>query len=238
MRLQTNKTSIEYEKATLLRRYKRFLSDVKLKSGEVVVAHVPNSGSMLGVSTPGSPCLVSHSQNPKRKLKFGLEFVQVPSGTWVGINTAQTNRIVERAYLKKTVPHWRDYSQIKSEIKINSSTRLDFVLTSPIGKLLYVEVKNISMSEPPIALFPDAKTERGLKHLKELVMLKEQGHGAEIFFVVQRNDCDRFRPAEKIDPLYAEGLRLARKAGVTVSCWACEFVENRMELSHPLKIDF
>lgn len=216
-------------KATLIKRYKRFLADVELPSGEVVVAHVPNSGSMLGVSQPQSPCLLSVSSNPNRKLPYTLEMVQTESGSWVGVNTAKTNALVREAFENKVIPGWKAFNEIQGEVKINVKTRLDYLLKAK-KKKRWVEVKNVSMSLPPWATFPDAVTERGQKHLKELMSLVKKGDEAEIVFVVQREDCEKFRPCDEIDPEYGKLLRLAKKAGVQISCWVCQMSQNEIKL--------
>lgn len=207
---------------TLIKRYKRFLADVKLDdSGETLTVHVPNSGSMKGVSTPGSPCLLSVSPNPKRKLSHTLEMVKPEKKSWVGVNTANTNKLVAEAFNNKMIPQWRDFTEIKPEVKINAKTRLDFLLSNA-KKKRYVEVKNVSMSEPPFAVFPDAVTERGQKHLEELMKLVKTGLEAEIIFVVQREDCEHFKPCDIIDPAYGRLLRKAHSHGVLISAWVCK----------------
>jgi sugar fermentation stimulation protein A len=222
--------------AVLLKRYKRFLADVKLPSGEVIVAHVPNSGSMKGVSSSGSPCRILKSSNPLRKLPYTLEMVQVESKAWVGVNTSRTNSLVRELIEKKIIESWSSYSEIKPEIKINAESRLDFLLSHETKKH-YIEVKNVSMATPPLAVFPDAETTRGQKHLNELALLAKQGHGAEIFFVVQREDCHAFRPCDDIDPEYGRILRRVTKEGVNIQCWSCTVNADGIEIVRPLEID-
>jgi sugar fermentation stimulation protein A len=223
--------------ATLLKRYKRFLSDVVIKlTGETIIAHVPNSGSMSGVSTPNSPCLVSVSPNKARKLPHTLEMVQV-QGVLVGVNTSLTNKLVAEAFAQKLIPNWLKFTEIRSEIVVAPGSRLDFVMTNESGKKHFVEVKNVSMAKPPMATFPDAVTERGQKHLKDLMKLASQGHGAEIFFVVQREDCHTFRPCDEIDPEYGKLLRLAVKSGVNIQCWTCQVSPTEIKIAKPLTID-
>ncbi len=218
----------------LIKRYKRFLADVELESGEILTVHVPNSGSMLGVSTPGSPCLLSVSKNPVRKLSHTLELVQCGE-KWVGVNTANTNKLVHEAFLAKLIPHWNDFTEIKPEVKINSATRLDFLLSNGQRKR-YVEVKNVSMSDPPWAVFPDAVTVRGLKHLEELMLLNSQGFETELFFVVQRTDCEKFKPADHIDPAYGKALRRAMLSGVQMTCWQCEMGPSEIRVNKALQL--
>ena len=220
----------------LMKRYKRFLADVKLSTGEIVLAHVPNSGSMKGVSDPGSPCRISKSENLDRKIPFTLEMVCTNKGQWVGVNTSLTNFLVQEAFEMKKIDDWGDLDTLQREIKINSQSRLDFLLSSNQRKL-YVEVKNVSMAEPPFAVFPDAVTERGQKHLKDLALLAKKGNHAEIFFVVQREDCHVFRPCDEIDPIYGNLLRKVSKT-VEARCWSCKITPSSIELDRPLEIAF
>lgn len=219
----------------LIKRYKRFLADVELDDGTIILAHVPNSGSMKGVSDPGSLCRISKSDNLARKIPYTLEMVQTLSRQWVGVNTSLTNHLVQEAFELKKLKEWSAYTEFKREVKINPESRLDFLLTSQ-KKKLYVEVKNVSMAEPPAAVFPDAKTERGQKHLRDLAKLTSEGFDTEIFFVVQREDCETFRPCDEIDPVYGKLLREVVKKNVVPRCWACTITPNSIELSHPLKI--
>jgi sugar fermentation stimulation protein A len=223
---------------TLLKRYKRFLADVRIgDSGEVIVVHVPNSGSMLGVSDPESPCLISRARNPDRKLPYTLEMVRGTEGSWVGVNTSLTNKLVQEAFEKKLIPDWRKFDTLEREIKINPQSRLDFLLSSSENKRkCYVEVKNVSMAKPPEAVFPDAVTERGQKHLRELAKLAALGHQAEILFVVQREDCDTFRPCDEIDPEYGALLRKVTKEKVVARCWSCRMTKTSIELVRELQI--
>lgn len=219
---------------TLLKRYKRFLADVRLEDGSVVLAHVPNSGSMLGVKDPGSLCYLSEAANPDRKLKFTLEIVK--SGpTLVGVNTSLTNKLVREALENKIIPEWSDYTEIQAEVKINPKTRLDFCLLHK-KKKHFIEVKNVSMARPPLAVFPDAVTERGQKHLRELMGLAKKGHGAEVVFIAQRGDVHTFAPCEDIDPEYAKLLRKAFQSGVTVRSFFCDVSPEAIKIVKPLKI--
>ena len=200
----------------LIKRYKRFFADIEFQ-GQVITAHVPNTGSMKGCNEPGSPCLFSTSDNPNRKLKYTLEMVQA-SGAWVGVNTSHPNHLVKEAYDNKVIPEWSAFDHCKPEIKINAETRLDMLLTqTSTGKKHYIEVKNVTMAENKVAMFPDAVTERGQKHLIELMNLIDQGNTVELAFVIQRQDCEAFRAAHEIDPEYAELLKKAQKKGLILS---------------------
>lgn len=197
--------------ATLLRRYKRFLADVRLQGGEVITVHCPNSGSMLGCSTPGSPVMLSRAANPGRKYAHTLEMVRVED-IWVGINTSLTNRLVREALEDGLFPEAGEFTVIKPEVKAGGS-RLDFKLSG--GETdCYLEVKNCSLAEHGIALFPDAVTERGTRHLRELLALHRAGCRAGIIFCVQRQDAEIFSPAKAIDPLYTRTLLEVVSQGV------------------------
>ena len=204
----------ELQPGTLVRRYKRFLADVQLDNDEIITVHCPNSGSMLGCSVPGSPVLLSRADNPRRKYPQTLEMVQ--SGTvWVGVNTALTNRLVREALEKGVIIEFGPLDAITQEIKTSDSTRLDFLLQQG-GNRIFMEVKNCSLAVNRVAMFPDAVTARGTKHLRELAVLRQQGNLAAVLFCVQREDADYFRPAAHIDPLYADTLVTAAAAGVMV----------------------
>jgi sugar fermentation stimulation protein A len=202
----------------LVRRYKRFLADVRLADDAVITVHCPNSGSMLGCSEPGSPVLLSCAANPKRKYSHTLEMVQ--SGTtWIGVNTSLTNHLVREALENGVIEEIGPLDVIRQEIKTSDNTRLDFLLEQK-GRKIYLEVKNCSLAENRAAMFPDAITVRGTKHLRELAALRQQGHMAVVLFCVQRGDADHFAPAAHIDPLYAETL--ARVAADGVQVLACQ----------------
>ncbi|MDZ4677407.1 MAG: DNA/RNA nuclease SfsA [Oligoflexia bacterium] len=221
----------------LLKRYKRFLADVKLSdTGKTVLVHVPNTGSMLGVKDPGSFCRISISKNLKRKIPYTLEMVRTKEGAWVGVNTSITNTLVAEAFELKTIKHWKKFDKISREVKISDDSRLDIVLSNK-NKKCFIEVKNVSMAYPPSAVFPDAVTKRGQKHLLELAKLVKKGHLAEIFFVVQREDCVDFRPCDEIDAEYGKLLRLVSKAGVKIQCWTCKVTPEGIWLSHSLPIN-
>jgi sugar fermentation stimulation protein A len=199
-------------RGTLIQRYKRFLADVRLASGEVVTAHCTNTGSMMGCKEPGSAVYLSRSENLNRKLPYTWELIQI-DGTWVGINTMHPNKLVPEAVEAGVIQELSGYPTIRREVKVSAHTRLDVCLEGKSG-VCFVEVKNVTLAVDRTAAFPDAVSERGTKHLRELMRLKRQGHRAAIVFVIQRRDCDYFRPADEIDPQYGRWLRRAIKAGV------------------------
>lgn len=214
----------------LLKRYKRFFADIEW-NGQVVVAHVPNTGSMKGCNSPGSTCLFTESTNPERKLKYTLEMVQSSTGAWVGVNTSRPNALVKEALHSQLLSHWKGFDEIKPEFKITKESRFDFaLLKNNKDQKHFIEVKNVSLSEGDCALFPDSVTERGQKHLRELMRLKDEGHTCEIVFVVQRNDVKSFSAAQEIDPEYAKLLLEAKKAGVVVTALCTEYKNSEIKL--------
>ena len=201
-------------RGTLIQRYKRFLADVRLANGEVVTAHCTNTGSMMGCKAPGSSVYVSRSENLNRKLLYTWELIEA-NNTWVGINTLHPNRLVPEAVEAGVIAELSGYPTIRREVKVSAHSRLDLCLEGGNGNC-FVEVKNVTLAVNDVAAFPDAVSERGTKHLKELMRLKRQGHRAAIVFVIQRDDCEYFRPADEIDQEYGRWLRRAIKAGVEV----------------------
>lgn len=199
---------------TLIQRYKRFLADVQLPNGATVTAHCTNTGSMMGCKTPGSAVYISRCDNPSRRLAYTWEMIQVNDG-WVGINTLHPNRLVAEGIETGTIRELQGYSSIRREVRTRPGTRLDMCLERARG-LCFVEVKNVTLAIDGVAAFPDAVTERGTKHLKELIRLRRKGHRTAVVFVIQREDCNGFRPADEIDPEYGRWLRRALKAGVEV----------------------
>lgn len=204
----------------LLKRYKRFFVDVELASGEIVTAHCPNTGPMTGVSTPGSQVMLSLSDNPKRKLAYTLELIQVHDNepTWVGVNTMLPNRITKLALLKHLFPELGNYSYIKGEVPygIDKKSRIDFFLTGSDTDLpIYLEVKNTTFVDGRLALFPDTETTRGQKHLRELIGLLPHSRAVMLYFI-NRGDCTAFAPGDNTDPVYGKLLRSARACGVEV----------------------
>lgn len=227
-----------------VKRYKRFFADVQV-GDEIVVAHVPNTGSLKSCLFPGLPCAYSESNNPARKLKATLHFLKTPT-SWVGVNTSLPNALVYEAWENGLIPEWRQFHFAQREYKISKESRLDLVLApdeehfAAKKDLHYVEIKNVTLAEGEVALFPDAVTERGQKHLRDLMHLKATGAGAEIVFVVQRQDCTAFAPADAIDPEYGRLLRQAHKAGVVIRALACEIDPHQgvKLLPKPLKLKF
>lgn len=224
---------------TLVKRYKRFLTDVKLDTGEVVVAHCANPGSMLSVNQPGSAVMLSPSTNPERKLRYSWEMIRVGK-SWVGINTARPNAIVEEAIGKDAVEELSGYATLRREVKYGKNSRIDILLEDPARPPCYVEVKNVTMrrdmTKGAPAEFPDAVTARGAKHLEELSDMAKKGFRAVMFYLVQRPDADGLTIAADIDPAYAEGLKRARAAGVEVLSYACRVGADEIAVDRPMAL--
>lgn len=199
----------------LIKRYKRFMADVELDTGEIVVAHCPNSGSMKGCAIPGSKVWLSKSDNPKRKLKYTWELILTPD-TMIGINTQVPNKLVKQSIENNLIQELSGYDKVKAEIKTSDHTRLDLLLEKNTGEKCYVEIKNCTMVEDGIAMFPDAVTTRGQKHLDELEHLVSLGHRGVIFYLIQRMDALSFKPASMVDPVYAEKLKKVVLNGVEI----------------------
>jgi sugar fermentation stimulation protein A len=223
-------------RATLNRRYKRFLADVTTEDGMRLTVHVANPGAMTGLATPGLPVFLSRSDNRKRKLAHSWELVELPTSL-VGVNTAHPNRIVREAWEARAIAPLAAYTAIRPEVAYGESSRIDFLLTGDGRPDGYLEVKNVHLSRAAgLAEFPDAVTARGAKHMRELAAMVKAGHRAVTLFLVQREDCARFSPAADIDPAYAEAFARARAAGVEMLCYDCAVSTEAVTLRRPLPI--
>ena len=198
---------------TFIKRYKRFLADMMLPGGQIVTAHTTNTGSLKSCLVPGAPVLLTPHNDPKRKTKFTWESIRI-GNTWVGVNTSVPNKLVYNALKQKSIPGLEDFDRVRAEVKQGKS-RLDILLENEVEKM-WLEIKNVTYREGDAALFPDAPTARGLKHLEELIALRKQGFRAGMIFVVGRTDVQYFAPARHIDPGYAHMLREALSAGVEI----------------------
>lgn len=241
------------KKGKLLKRYKRFFADIEYK-GEVITAHVPNTGSLKTVPLKDVDCLFSTNSDSKRKLKHTLEFIFSPTGL-AGTNTRTPNTIVHEALLEGLNTK---YQFIQPELKISDKSRIDFVLWSWKGKqedcpkklkypdylkdknlaLHFIEVKNVNMVEGATALFPDGVTERGRKHLDELSTLSKKGFSTELIFTVQREKVESFAIAKEIDPEYFKAFKNAAKTEVKTSAYPVEMSKKKacLKWTRPLKI--
>lgn len=223
--------------ATLIRRYKRFLADVELACGKVITIHSPNTGSMLGCAEAGMRVWIRDSENPKRKYRFAWEQSETAEGVLINVNTILSNKLVREGIESGRVKELTTYSQIKAEVKYGSQgSRIDLLLRED-DSLCYVEVKNVTARvDEDMAIFPDAVTSRGVKHLQELMSMVEQGHRAVIFFCVSRNDVKRMRTAGEIDPLYAETFIQAVESGVEALAYVTHVSESEIRLSHAIPV--
>lgn len=238
---------MKYEKeifeGKFLKRYKRFFADIEF-DGEVITAHCPNTGSMKGCNQPNIPCRFSFVDDPKRKLKYTLEMVKTES-SWVGVNTGLPNKLVMELWEKSLIKSWKDFDKAAMECKINDKSRADLVLWKSqefSGKkpkvsdienqkgFHFIEVKNVTMAEGDRAMFPDAVTTRGQKHIQELMKLIDMGHSAELILTVQREDCISFSPAKDIDPEYARLLKEGMAHGLVVNAYPAKLSKEGIEL--------
>ena len=223
--------------ATLLRRYKRFLADVRFDDGSELTVHCANSGSMKGLVEPGNRVLVSDSQNDKRKLRHSLERVRV-GRVWVGVNTMLPNHVAREGIERGRVPSLAGYETVRSEVVLHKGTRIDLRLEDESRRPCWVEVKNVTLRLGDAAAFPDAVTERGRKHVDELADVAASGDArAVLLFVVNRRDCDRVRPADGIDPAYGEALRAAAERGLEVLAHTVRFRGPHVTLAESLPVD-
>ena len=222
------------KQGALIKRYKRFLADIKLPDSSRITVHCPNSGSMLACSEPGSLVCYSRSDNPKRKYPHTLEMVH-NGKTWIGVNTSRTNRIVAEAIENKQIKELNHFESIRREVKTSAESRLDLLLEGG-EKQTYIEVKNCSLAENGWALFPDAVTARGTKHLRELARLVNLGHRGVIFFLVQRLDCNGFSPAAAIDSVYADTLVEVQLKGVEILAYQAEVTPVSIEIVRSLPV--
>ncbi len=229
-------------RGTLIQRYKRFLADIRLDNGEAITATCPNTGSMMGLTTPGLPVWVSTSDSPTRKYKHTWEMLEVDLGKGpglVGINTNHPNVLVSEAIMGKRVAALKGYNSLRREVKYGTNSRIDILLESPDKPPAYVEVKNVHMMrEAGVAEFPDSVTARGLKHLLELSQMVREGHRAVMVFLIQRNDATRLTFARDIDPNYAAGLAEALEIGVEAIALKCALTPEGISVqkSVPIKV--
>ncbi|TSK08088.1 MAG: DNA/RNA nuclease SfsA [Geobacter sp.] len=219
---------------TLIRRYHRFLADVELDDGTFVTAHTPNTGSMMGCAVPGNRVVLSVSGNPGRKYPHSWELVQA-DGVWVGINTQLPNLLTREAIQNGTIAELSGYEKITLEVPYGTGSRIDLLLSGERG-LCYVETKNVTLVKERCALFPDAVSTRGQKHLRELMEMVRQGHRAVNLFVVQRGDGDALAPADAIDPTYGHLLREAADAGVELLAYQAQVTLGEIRLTHPVPV--
>ena len=214
----------------LIKRYKRFLADIELEEGGIITAHCPNSGSMKTCMEPGWPVLLSRSQNPKRKYPFTWEMIH-NGKCWIGINTGIPNKLAREAIRLGIISELQGYAEIKQEVNYGKNSRIDLLLCQNEDRC-YVEVKNVTLVEADdFYCFPDAVTERGKKHLHELADMVGQGQRAVMLYIVQRNDGHYFRPADHIDPAYAQSLQAVYAQGVEILVYRADVSPTGIKIS-------
>jgi len=225
--------------AVLLRRYKRFLADVRLEDGREVTAHCANPGSMMGLKDEGIKVWLEPNDDPKKKLKYGWRLVEHENGHFTGVDTSVPNRALKAALWAHQIPELADYETVRPEVKYGSNSRIDFLLSGEGRKDLYLEVKSVTLSrEAGVSEFPDSVTARGAKHLEELMAMIDEGHDAMMLYLVQRTDAERVTLAPDIDPTYAETFRRAQAAGVKVLAYGCDISPTELNIGRPLPFSF
>lgn len=217
---------------TLIKRYKRFLCDVKLKNNHTITAHCPNTGSMKECYEPGCTVYLSRHNNPARKLKYTVEMTQMDTSL-VGINTQVPNHLVKESIINGKVPSLMGYSRVLSEIPYGKNSRIDLLLENG-HKRCFVEVKNCTLVSDNSAYFPDAVSTRGLKHLLELERQVQAGDRCVMFYLIQRTDAHIFKPADHIDPAYGKTLRRVFNSGVEIMVYDVNIDLTIIELNKPI----
>lgn len=224
-------------KATLVKRYKRFLADVILAGGEELTVYCPNTGAMTGCAEPDSPVWLSSSDNPKRKYPNTWELVQTSENYMACIHSAKANELVKEAIEAGVIKELQGYETLRTEVKYGEEkSRIDLLLQGPSGQC-YIEVKSVTLRlANGLGIFPDAVSERGRKHLRELITMVEQGHRAVLFFCVQHTGIDQVAPADTIDPKYGDTFREAIASGVEVLAYRAEVSPDCILLQKPLSV--
>lgn len=219
--------------ARLIRRYKRFLADVRLPDGTEAVAHCPNPGSMMDMADEGIKIWLEPNDDPRKKLKYGWRLIEQDDGHFVGVDTGVPNRVVGPALLAHQIAGLPPYDAVRAEVKYADKSRIDFLLSDAVDT--YVEVKSVTLSRTAgLAEFPDSVTARGAKHLEALTQMVAQGHRAVMFYMVQRTDCAALSLAADIDPAYAAAFARATKAGVQVLAYDCAIDPKGVKLRRPV----
>jgi sugar fermentation stimulation protein A len=221
-----------FVRGNLIRRYKRFLADVRLDTGQTITAACPNTGTMLGLTAPELKVWLSHSSNPSRKYPHTLEIVERPDVGLIGINTGHPNRLVEEALKADRVPALAGYSTIRREVKYGANSRIDLLLEAPDRPSCYVEVKNVTLYRAlQLAEFPDCRTERGEKHLREMTEMVRLGHRAVMVYCIQGGQPKNFALTPDIDPNYAQAFKIARGMGVEAIALTCHVRPDKIEVT-------
>jgi sugar fermentation stimulation protein A len=223
--------------ATLIRRYKRFLADIRLDDGSELTVHCPNPGSMLGTKTPGSAVRCSTHDNPKRKLRHTLEMIRV-GRSWVGLHAVKANAVARHALESNAYTPFAGYEKVEREVSVAEGSRFDFRLSGHASRdeACWIEVKSVTLCEERAARFPDAVTTRGRRHLEHLMARKREGERAALLYIVQRADADSVAPAGDIDPEYAATLHEAARAGVEIHALGARVLSDRIRLERVLPV--
>jgi len=222
--------------ARLVRRYKRFLADVRLPDGREVTAHCPNPGAMTGLAEPGARVWLEPNEDPRKKLKFGWRLTELAQG-FACIDTAVANRVVAEALAARAVPGLGSYATLRPEVSYGAGSRVDFLLDGPEGPL-HLEVKSVTLArEAGVAEFPDTRTARGEKHLRELAAVAAGGGRAALLYLVQRSDCTGATLAADIDPGYAAAASEAARAGVAMLAHGTEIGPGGVRIGRVLPFD-
>ena len=226
-------------KGTLIKRYKRFLTDIVTESGEIITIHCPNTGSMMNCLLPGSDAWYEVSTDPNRKTKGTWVIATTPFNRLANVNTHLANDLVAEALENGMIDLGKPYQKLQREVKYgHENSRIDLRLTHDDASYTYIEVKSVTLGfeENNIAAFPDAITTRGTKHLRELMALVEEGVNAVLIFCVNLSGIEGVRPADEIDPEYGRVLREAINAGVKVLAFGTLVTETEIKISHELPI--
>ncbi len=224
--------------ARLIRRYKRFLADCVLEdTGEEVIAHCANPGSMMGLAEPGSRIWLEPNDDPKKKLNYGWRLVDHENGHFTGVDTALPNRAMKAALIAREVRPLAAYTEVRPEVKYGTNSRIDFLLRGDGLPDAYVEVKSVTLSRRAgLAEFPDSVTARGAKHLGELAKIAQAGQRAVLLYLVQRTDCGQMQLAADIDPAYAAAFETARAAGLETYAIGTHITPQAVTLAEPLTL--
>lgn len=227
--------------AVLCRRYKRFLADVRMEDGSLVTVHCPNTGSMKNCVEEGAEVWLSKSDNPKRKYQYTWEYLRTSRGQMIGINTGRANALVAEAVESSRVDELKHYARVQREVKYgNENSRIDLLLTSENQPECFVEIKSVTLLETPVSqgigYFPDAVSERGARHLRELRLMVQKGNRSVLFFCVQHTGIQEVRPADHIDRTYGELLRQVAAAGVEVMAYKVRVTPSGFKLSRRVPV--
>lgn len=223
------------QRATLLRRYKRFLADVELPGGQQLTVHCPNTGSMKNCGAPGDTVWLSTSDNPKRKYQLSWELTQTAAGERICVNTARANTLCEEAINSGVISELQGYARLRREVRYGAeNSRIDVLLTEGSAPDCYIEVKSCTLLEDGMGYFPDAVSTRGQKHLRELMSVRQQGYRAVLLFAVLHTGIQCVQGAAHIDPAYAELLEEARAQGVEILSYRADITPGEITLQHRL----